>query len=98
MHARVDDLLRDDDVGLGEDGVGGGGVAGFPVEAVVVGLAVEVGANHRCRRVQRLADIDNWYQRLVVDVDELQRISCGVAVLGDDERHLLALETHLVGG
>ena len=37
-------------------------------------------------------------QRLVVDVDELERVARGVAVLGDDEGDLLALEAHLVGG
>ena len=98
MHPRIDDLLGDDDVGLGEDGVGGRGVAGLPVEAMVVGLAVEIGADHRCRRVQRLADIDDRSQRLIVNVDELQGISRGVAILGDDECDLLALEPHLVGG
>ena len=55
MHTRIDDLLLDDDVGLGERGLGGRGVTGLPVEAVVVGLAVEVGADHRGVGVERLA-------------------------------------------
>ena len=98
MHARIDDLLLDDDVGLGERGLGGRRVAGLPVEAVVVGLALEVGADHRRVGVERLAGVDDGVERVVVDVDELQRVAGRVAVLGDDERHLLTLEAHLVGG
>ena len=59
MHARVHDFLLDDDVGLGERGIGRRGVAGLPVEAVVVGLAVEVGADHLGVGVERLARVDH---------------------------------------
>ena len=48
--------------------------------------------------VERLAGVDDRRQRLVLDVDQLERVAGGVAVLGDDERDLLALEAHLVGG
>ena len=37
-------------------------------------------------------------QDVVLDVDQLERVARRVAVLGDDERDLLALEAHLVGG
>ncbi len=36
-------------------------------------------------------------QHVVFDVDQLQGVAGGVAVLGDDERDLLALEADLVG-
>ena len=35
---------------------------------------------------------------VVLDVDQLDAVAGRVAVLGDDERDLLALEAHLVGG
>ena len=98
MHPGIDDLLRDDDVGLRERRLGGRRVTGLPVEAVVVGLALEVGADHRRRRVERRAGIDDRVKRVVVDVDQLERVARRVPVFGDDERHLLALEAHLVGG
>ena len=37
-------------------------------------------------------------QRLVVDLDQLQRVPGDVLGVGDDERDLLVLEAHLVGG
>ena len=45
-----------------------------------------------------LRGVDHGRQRLVLDVDQLERVARGVAVVGDDERDLLALEAHLVGG
>ena len=99
MHARIHDLLLDDDVGLGERGLGGRRIAGLPVEAVVVGLAFEVGADHfGVGSSSALPASMTGIERVVVDVDELERVPCGVVVLGDDERHLLALEADLVGG
>jgi hypothetical protein len=98
MYARVDDLLGDNDIGLREGGVGGRRIAGLPVEAVVVGLAFEVGPDHLGIRRQRLPDVDDGVERFVVDVDQFQRVARRVVVLGDDERHLLALEPDLVGG
>jgi hypothetical protein len=96
VHARVDDLLADDDVRAGERRVGLGLVAGLPVEDVVVGLALVV-ADDRGARVERAPGVDDHRQFLVLDVDQLERVAGGVPVLGDDERHLLALEPHLVG-
>jgi len=98
MRSRVQHVLRDDDVGTGEDGVGGRLVAGLPVEDVVVLLARQVIADHRGPGIKRLPGVDHRRQRLVVDVDELQRVARGVPVLGDHERDLLPLEPHLVGG
>ena len=98
MHPRVDDLLLDDHVGLREHRLGGGRVTGLPVEAVVVGLAFEVGADHRRGGIERGADVHHGVQRVVLDVDQLQRVAGRIPVLGNDERHLLALEAHLVGG
>ena len=98
MHPRVDDLLLDDDIGLGEHGLGGRRVAGLPVETVIVLLAVEVGADHRGIGIERLARVDHRIERIVFDVDELQCIPCGIAVVCDHEGHLLALEADLVGG
>ena len=98
VHPRVDDVLAaDHHVGPGENGVRRSLVAGLPVEAVVVGLALQVGPDHRCIRLQRAADVGDGVQVLVLDVDQLQRVTRGVPVLGDDERDLLALEPHLVG-
>ena len=73
-------------------------VAGFPVEDVVVGLALDVVPDHRGIRVQRLLGIHYRFQRFVVDFDEFEGIAGDVFGVGDDERHLLMLETNLVGG
>ena len=98
VHARVDDVLLHHDVGLGEHRLGGGLVAGLPVEAVVVGLAVQVGADHGGVGRQGAAYVDHRRQRVVLDVDQLEGVARGVAVLGHHEGDLLALEPHLVGG
>ena len=98
VRAGVEHVLRHDDVGRGEHGVRGGGIAGFPVVDVVVGLALLVVADHRGTGVEGLLGVDDRGQRLVLDLDELERVTSRIAVVGDDERHLLALEPHLVGG
>ena len=98
MHSRVHDFLLDDDIGLREHRIGRGGVTDFPVKDVVVGLAVQVGADHRGVGIERLARVDHGIERVVFDVDELQCIPCGIAVFCDHEGHLLALEADLVGG
>ena len=41
--------------------------------------------------------VDDDRERLVLDLDQLERVARRVAVLGDDERDLLALEPDLVG-
>ena len=99
MHALERDLLRHDDhVGVVEDRVGLGLVARLPVEDVVGGLALLVVADHRRVGVERAVRVVDDRQRLVLDVDQLERVARGVVVVGDDERDLLALEADLVGG
>ncbi len=98
MDALERDLLGDDDhVGVLEHAVGLRRVARLPVEDEVVVLALLVVADHRRVGVERLARVDDDGQRLVLDVDQFERVARGVVVVGDDERHLLALEADLVG-
>ena len=76
MAARVDDVARDDRVGLGERAVGGLLVAGLPGRAgQVVALALLVVADQRRVGVERLARVDDRRQRLVLDVDQRQRVA-----------------------
>ncbi len=98
VHARVEQVAGAHVLGGGEDGVGGGGVARLPVEDPVVGAPVQLVAHQRGVRVERPPGVDERGQRLVLDVDQRQRVPGGVAVLGDDERHLLTLVADLVGG
>ena len=49
-------------------------------------------------RVERSGGVDYHRQRLVLDVDQLERVARAVAIVGDHERDLLALIAHLVGG
>ena len=95
--ARVDDVARDHGVGLGECLVGGRLVAGLPGRAgEVVALARLVVADQRRVVVERAAGVHHRGQRLVLDVDQAERVVGRVLVGGDHERHLLALEAHLV--
>jgi hypothetical protein len=97
--ARVDDVARHDGVRLGEDAVGGVLVARLPGRAgQVVDLALLVVADQRRVGVERAAGVDDRGQRVVLDVDELERVARRVLVRGDDERDLLALEADLVAG
>jgi hypothetical protein len=81
----------------GEGLVGGVGVAGLPRRAgEVVALAGLVVADQRGVVVERLARVDHGGQRVVLDVDERQRVVGRVLVGGDDEGDLLALEADLV--
>jgi hypothetical protein len=74
-----------------ERGVGGGLVAGLPVPDVVVLLVLAaILAQHGCIGLERLERVDHDRQRLVVDVDSVDRVRGLVAGLGDDRRHLLA--------
>ena len=75
VHARVDHVLGHHHIGLVEHGVGGVLVARVPVEDVVVGLALDVGPDHRRVRVERLAGVHHGGQYLVVDVDQLERVA-----------------------
>jgi hypothetical protein len=95
---RVEHVLRDDHLGVAEHLLGRPGVAGLPVEDVVRGAPRLVVADERRAGVKRAARVDHRGQRLVVHHDQLERVPGGVAVLGDDERYLLALEPNLVGG
>ena len=47
---------------------------------------------------QRLLRVDDGRQRVVLDVDEVERVAGDVRALGDDAGDLLALEADLVGG
>ena len=98
VHPREDDLLLDRDLRPREDRGGLGGVAGLPVEAVVVGLALDVVTDQRRLRVERMAYVDDRLEHVVLDVDQLERVPGGIPVLGDDEGDLLALEPDLVRG
>ena len=62
------------------------------------GLALEVVADDRRVGFERRADVDHRIEIVVLDVDQFERVACRIAVLGDDERDLLVLEAHLVGG
>ena len=59
VHAGVDDVLHRHHLGRLEHRVGGGLVAGLPVEAVVVGLALEVVADDRGIGRERLPHVDD---------------------------------------
>ena len=98
VRARVEHVLGDHHVRGREGRVGGGPVAGRPVEDVVVPLARHVVADQRGARVQGPGRVHDHRQRLVLNTDQLERVPGGVAVLGHDERHLLALEPDLVRG
>ncbi len=95
---RIQHLLRYDYLGLREDLVSLGSITGLPVEDVVVGLAFLVVADHRRLWFEGAAGVDDRRQRLVLDFDQLERVPRRVAVFGDHEGHLLALEPDLVGG
>ena len=61
-------------------------------------LPCEIVAQHRRVGGHRLVRIDERRQRLVLDLDEIDRVGGDVAVLGHDEGDLLALEQHLLVG
>ncbi len=65
---------------------------------MVVSLAFDVIANDRGIRIEGPASVDHRGQWLIFDVDQLQRVTRRVPVVGDDEGHLLPMEAHLVGG
>ena len=97
MAAGIDDVAHRDGVGLGERAVGRFLIASFPGRArEVVALPDLVVADQRRVGVQRLAGVDNRGQRLVLDLDQLERVVRGVLVGRDHERDLLALEADLV--
>ena len=98
MAARVEGVERDDLVRVGERLLRRALVARLPVVDVVVGLSfLLVADQHRAFR-ERLLRRRDRLQRLVVDLDQLERVLGDVRILGDDRRHLLALVADLVGG
>ena len=97
MAARIDDVPRDDRVRLREGAVGGVLVARLPGRAgEVVGLADLVVSDQRCVLVESLPRVHDRRQRLVLHVDQLERVARDVLVGRDHERDLLALEADLV--
>ena len=98
MAARVEGVERDDAVGLGERALGGVRVARLPVVDVVRGLALLVVTDQGRVLGERLLRARDRRERLVVDLDQLERVLRDVRRLGDHGRDLLALEAHLVRG
>ena len=97
VRAREHHLLVDDHVCPREHPLGRSFVARLPVEDVVVTAPLLVVADHRSAGVERLARVDHDRQRLVLDIDQLERIAGRVAVVGERKRDLLPVEAHLVG-
>ena len=97
MAARVEGVERDDRVGLRESALRGLLITGLPVVAAVVGLSLFLVADQRRVRSKRQLRVHDRGQRVVLDVDALERVLGDVGVGGDHRRDLLALEAHLVG-
>jgi hypothetical protein len=107
VNALVDDPLARDDRSRRDCPRRPLGIADFPGEDVIVMLArtvraarlvLQVLAQHRRVGGERLVRIDERRQGLVFDLDEIDGIGRDIAVLGDDESDLLALEQHLFVG
>jgi len=107
-------VFRDDAVGFDRragiawivdadgDAVGGGRKRGLRVTIAKAALVDEVGAErrmqHRGFRSKRLLRIDDGRQRLVVDLDQVQRIFGDIAVFGNDKRDGFPDIAHPVAG
>ena len=64
-------------------------------EAAFAGeIAAQALVQHRLRRIERRERIDHRGQRLVVDLDQVERVFGEIAVGGDDDRDRLADITH----
>ena len=64
-------------------------------EAAFAGeIAVQAFMQHRLRRIERRERIDHRRQRLVVDLDQVERVLGEIAVGGDDDRDRLADIAH----
>jgi hypothetical protein len=98
VDAGVDHLLLYGNVGLLKSTLGRLFVAVIPLEDDVVRLFGLVVPNDRGVVIEGLRRLDDYGQRLVVDLDQLQRVLGRVPVVGDDKSHLLPLEAHLVRG
>ncbi len=96
MDARVHEFLLQNNVGLLECRLCRITVAAIPVLDVVVGATFQVVADDRRVRVERVPHINHRRKDVVVHVDQLKGVPCGVAVVRDDEGDLLTLEAHLV--
>ncbi len=70
VHARIQHVLRDDYLGVGEDGIGGVAIARLPVKNVIVGLAFDVVSNDGGTRFERGSRVHHRGQFFVFDVDE----------------------------
>ena len=98
VDARDVDVLGDPDLGRSQGRVRGRLVARLPVPDVVVLLVLAaIRAEHRRVGFERLERVDDDLQRLVVDHHRLDAVRGGIAVRGDDRRHLLRLVHHGVG-
>jgi hypothetical protein len=84
-------------VGLGEGPVGRVLVACLPVVHVVIRLPFLLVADQGCVGRGRLLRIRHGVERVVVDLDQLERVLRDVGRLGDHAGDLLALVAHLVG-
>ncbi len=98
MAARIVGDEPNDLVRLGERLLGRVGVSGLPVVDLVVGLVFLVVADHGRGRIERRLRADQDRKRVVVHVDQLERVVRDIRVLGDHTGDLLALHAHLVGG
>ena len=98
MAARVERVELDDPVGVGECLVRRILVAVRAGIDVVVFLALLLVPDDRCVVLEGLLGRRDHRQRLVVDVDQLDRVLRDVDRLCDDGRDLLSLEAHLVRG
>ena len=94
---RIEGVERDDVVRLGERAVGRILVSRLPVVDVVRGLPLLLVPDQRGVRRGRLLRARHCVERLVVDLDQLERVFRDVRRLGDHARDLLTLVAHLVG-
>ena len=97
VRARIEGVEADDVVGLGEGTVGRVLVAGLPVVDVVGGLPLLLVADQGRIARRGLLRARDRRQRLVVHLDQLERVLRDVRRLGDHARDLLPLVAHLVG-
>ena len=97
MAARIEGVERDHLVGLGERAVGRVLVSRLPVVDVVRLLAFLVGTDERSAVGHGPLWARDRGERLVLHLDQLERVLRDVCGLGDDARDLLPLEADLVG-
>ena len=75
--------------------------AASPASQSKMWLSIRPGSSSRitgASGLERRAGVDHGRQQLVLDLDQLERVARRVAVVGDHERDLLALEADLVRG